>query len=76
MDTESNRINIVFDPDKQSVSIKFKTEDFKTWDYILGILEMAKIQAQFQKQQAMMIAAMNQQAQAQHASKIISNLRG
>lgn len=76
---KENEITIKFHPDKQVCVIEFKPTEFKTWDFVLGVLEMAKLAAIQKRDQSMMAAMMQQQAQAQAAQRqaqIIRNLHG
>lgn len=76
MEPEKNTINIVWDPEKQAVGLKFNNTEFKTWTFVSAILQMAIDTANEKKEQANMMAIMNQQAQAQQMGKIIQNIRG
>jgi hypothetical protein len=76
MEPEKNTINIIWDPEKQAVGLKFNNADFKTWTFVVGVLQMAVDSANERKEQAQMVAAMQQQAQAQQMGKIIQNIRG
>ena len=55
-------LHVVYDPLKQAVGIQFEATDFKTWDFVLAILDMAKMKAQTQQKMAQV--AMLQQAAA------------
>lgn len=68
---KQHELKILFDPKSQSVGISFDKDEFKTWDFILGVIEMGKRAAEFSKQQAMMMQAMQQQAAAQQMQKQI-----
>lgn len=60
-------IILEFDPETQSVTTKFDPREFKTWDFVLAVLDMGKRHAEqtaeIVRMQAMQQAAM-QQAQA------------
>lgn len=71
VESKPHELKILFDPKSQSVGISFDKDEFKTWDFILGVIEMGKRAAEFQKQQTMMMQAMQQQAAAQHAHRVI-----
>lgn len=66
-------LKLIFDPQKQSMSIKFESEDIKTWNFVIGLIEMARIEANFQREASMAMHAMQQQ----QAQRIIqSRLNG
>lgn len=64
-------IEIAWDQDIQDIKLVFDHEQFKTFDFMLGLLEMARIRLDAQRQlsfaQAMQAKAMQQQAQQQAA---------
>ncbi len=68
-------IHIDFDVNTQTVTLTFDQTQFRTWDFVLAVLDMAKRQAEMMRQHALMNAAMQQQAQAQQAGQILRNLR-
>jgi hypothetical protein len=74
VEPKQHELKIVFDPVTKGVAIKYDIKEFGTWEYIIGILEMAKMQASFMRQQIMMQQAMQQQA-AQQASRIFQGGR-
>lgn len=76
MEPEKNTINVIWDPEKQAIGLKFNTGDFKTWQFVMAVLQMAIENAKEKSDQAKMIAAVNHQAQAQQMGKIIQNIRG
>jgi len=55
-------LTINFDPATQQVGLVFDTAQFKTWDFMLAILEQAKVHAQDRKRDAY-VAGMQQMAQ-------------
>lgn len=72
--TEPPKIEVGFDPERQIVGLKFDSRQFKTWDYVIGVLTMAVEQARKMDRMAQM-QAMQQQAQLQaqeaHIRRII-----
>lgn len=75
VEPKHHELNIIFDPAKKSVVIKFDVTEFGTWEYILGILEMAKIHASFMRSQSLMIQQAQAQAQMQQAQQLVRNIR-
>ncbi len=61
-------IEVKFDPATQQIGIVFKVEEFKTWDFIVAVLEAAKQQAIVSGQMARMMA-MQQQAMRQEIAQ-------
>ena len=37
---------IEWDDEKQSVGLKFDTDEFRSWDFVMGVLEMSKLAAE------------------------------
>lgn len=58
-------IVVMFDADSQQVGLQFRQEDFKNWEFVCAILEMAKSKAEDLKR-----IAMAQQLQAQQAARM------
>lgn len=66
-------IKVLWDPEKQEVSVQFQTDQFKTWDFVDAILNMAKAKCQEanrmskvqQMQQAVAMAQQEQQLRRQ-----------
>ena len=54
-------ITIEWDAAAQNVNVKFNTEEFKTWDFILAALGMATEFAKFQLNMARMAGVQQQQ---------------
>lgn len=64
-----NVIELAFDPKTQDVSITFDNSVYKTWEFLIAVLDMAKAKAQHM--QKMTLAANMQRsamAQAQNAA--------
>ena len=72
---EEHAIKIVFDPETQGVSVQFKPEYFKSWDFVLAVLTMAKEQAELQRNMVRMQAMQQQQMVAIQNEKISELLR-
>ena len=56
---------IGWDADKQQVLLDFNPEHFRTWDFVLALLQMAqrKAETQLRSQQVQAMAEAQQQAQ-------------
>lgn len=67
----SHELKIIFDPAKQGVSLNYDLSEFGTWEYIIGVLEMAKMHAMTMRQKTLMMQAMQEQAAAQQMQKQI-----
>lgn len=75
VEPKQHELKIVFDPKAKTVGMTFDAKEFGTWDYILGILEMAKIHASFMRQQSLMMQQMQAEAQMRQAQQIIKTVR-
>jgi hypothetical protein len=64
-DIKKARIEVLWDHGRQKVGLKFDTADFVTWDFIIAILEMAKMEAESQRKIAQMVAMQRQIDMAQ-----------
>lgn len=68
-------IHIGWDAEKQIVRLAFDDKDFRTWNFIIGVLEMAlqsaKDQHQFATIQQRMMAIQQQAADAMIAKKVM-----
>ena len=60
----AQKITITFHPDRQVVETDFDTAEFKTWEYLMAVMQMAVDDAKFKRDMARMVAV--QQAQARH----------
>lgn len=60
------KLTIEFAPELQGVNIVFDNTEYRTFDYILGIIEMAKRRCEFLAQQSMAL-----QMQAQMESQML-----
>ena len=67
VEPKQHELKIVFDPQKQAVVLNFESQHFKSWDFVLGIIEMARSVAEDTRQRMMMQQVM----QAQQAQRII-----
>ncbi len=47
--TELPTITIAWNQEVQAVGLKFDTKEFKTWDFIIAVLDMARQSAEMQK---------------------------
>ncbi len=65
-------ITIGWDAEAQGVTLHFKSNEFKTWDFVLALLDMAKQKAETLKRVAQMNALQQQAAQAHH-DQVIAN---
>lgn len=72
---EGHEIRIVFDPEKQATSIQFKAEEFKTWDFVLAVLGMAKDAAELQRNVLRMNAMQQQAVEQARAQQLAMQLR-
>ncbi len=57
-------IKVSLDAATQTVALDFDTKQFKTWDYLIAVLDMAKAHAEMNRRMAQN-AAMQQMAQQQ-----------
>ena len=56
---------VLYDPDTQSIGLRFDNAQFRNWEFVIGVLDMAKQKAEHMKRMAE-IAMIQQQAQAQN----------
>lgn len=68
---EKPTLKIVFDPATQSVAMEFDTKEVKTWEFILGLLEMARNYAEF-RLAVKRAENMQQQAQQQMQDQMLA----
>lgn len=63
------QIVVVFDPESQTVQLQFYPLAFRTWDFVLGVLEMARIEADRRKRfkEMEVMAAQAEQARRERA---------
>ena len=71
MEQEVFTLQVNFDTETQTVGLGFNPQEYKTWEFVLAILEMARHKAEDAKRLAFMSAM---QAQAQE-EQIRRNLR-
>lgn len=69
-------ISIAFDPDAQIVHLQFDPNEFKTWDYILSLLNMARQKAEENQAIGRMLNAKAMMEQAAQQQSLIRRLRG
>jgi len=69
-------IVIQYNPATQAVALKFDPAQFKTFEFILGILEMAKLWTQHMKIGAIQVVAQQQAQQMMMAAQQEAALRG
>lgn len=72
-------IKVTFNPETQAVGIGFEPSEFKSWDFVVATLDMAKSFAEFnrnlQRAQQAQMAAMQAAAEQQQAAQLASNIR-
>lgn len=69
---------IAWMPEKQKVELRFaagEQGEFKTWDFVLGILDMAKQKAEEQKRMGQLAALQQMQAQAARDQAILQKMQ-
>lgn len=67
-------LTVLYNPDTQSVEVQFEAAQFRTWEFILGVLEMAKLTATAKRQMSQMVAMQQQAAEAQMANAVKRSL--
>lgn len=68
-------ITLTLDQDRQHVDVTFDASQFLTWDYVLAILEMARLKAEQSKRYAEMAQLqrqMREQAQVAHVRSVLA----
>lgn len=63
------RLTVTFDPERQVAHLEFDQPAFRTWDFVLGVLEMARVEAERRKRfkETEILVAQQQQAQLQRS---------
>jgi len=56
-------IGVVFDPDKQCVGLQFEQKDFRTWEFVIAVLNMAVKKAERLQDEALRMARMKQMSE-------------
>lgn len=66
----SNDITIKFDPALQAALVEFDNRVYRSYEYVLGVLEMAKLTLMQQRAMAQAMAMQAQQVNAHQAREI------
>lgn len=63
------RLTVTFDPERQVAHLEFDPLAFRTWDFVLGVLEMARVEAERRKRfrETEILVAQQQQAELQRS---------
>ena len=69
------KIEVEWDPKEQSVQVKFKPEEFKTWGLVAMVLAEAQEQAKFHKNLQAMQSVQKAQMQAMQDQAIKQQLQ-
>jgi hypothetical protein len=65
---------IFWDAEAQGVAFDFDPLQFKRWDFVLALLDMARQKAEFLKGQTQMAQAMQRQVEAQQAQRLLGRI--
>ncbi len=71
------KIEVRWDAATQNVQLDFDTKQFKSWDFLVAVLDMAKAQAEFNRRMAQQMAAqqaMQQQVMAAQEQEAVKRL--
>lgn len=66
--TQLPTIKLVWDAEQQVVRVEFQPEEFKTWDFVLAVIEMGKKTAEFKQRVGQMANVQQHQAAQQQAA--------
>ena len=69
-------IVLAWDQDAQSVRVQMDPAQFKTWEFVLAVLEMAKSWATFQQRNGQAVAMQQAMAEQARLQDIQKTLRG
>jgi len=69
-------IKIIWNPETQSVSVSFPTKEFKNWDFVCAVVEMAKVQCEDQRKQVLLANMQRQMMEQQKSQAIAQKLFG
>lgn len=69
-------IQVIFDPETHVVGVQFRPEEFRTWDYVISILDQAKRQCtQILEDQRLLIREQAKQEQRRASNVLARQLR-
>lgn len=63
-------VAIGWDAENQKIQLQFDNKQFKTWDMLIAVFELAKLEAQSQRQIALMANLQRQQVEAAQAEAV------
>jgi len=69
-------LRVMWDDKTKNVGIKFENTHFPNWLFVVGVLEMAKIEAEAQMKRAMAIHAQKQMMEQIEAEQVKQMLMG
>lgn len=64
-------IDVIWDSDKQTVLLGFDRDQFKTWEFVVAVLDMAKSFAETQRRLATLRSAQEQEAAQKLATSLV-----
>ncbi len=70
----SHEIKLIWDPDAQELTFQFETSQFKSWYYVIAMLDMAKRKAEEKLQEQMVMARMVAMKQAHDEAQLRGKL--
>ncbi len=72
---EIHQLVVRYEPENQSVTLQFNTFHFKSWDFVLAVLEMARLHAEKCLKAQLIQTMQKQAADAALASQVQANLK-
>ncbi len=67
-------IKLIWDKEAQELTFQFETKDFKSWHYLIAMLDMAKRKAEEKLQEQMVMARMVAMKQAHDEAQLRGKL--
>ena len=67
-------ITITWKPEEQTVGLNFDPKEFKTWDFLIAVMDIAKRHCEAQARTAQAHTLMQKQAEAQQAIHLRNKL--
>lgn len=66
---------IEWDAEKQQAQVSFDSQQFKTWEFVLAVIEMAKLQSETNRRVAEVMSIQKQAAESARVRAILNGAR-
>lgn len=74
METNISKIEVLWNPQLQRVGLKFDTTEFKTWEWVLMVLEGAKREADTRLRESILAAIQQQAMMAKQEQAVVNGI--